>query len=159
MIIRWSIREFAYQWHNFTMSQDAIFIITACNEVGSRLCFLHGAVILFTGGGPPQCMLGSPQKETPLEDTRKTTLPRKTPGRHPHPEQCMLGDTAKKRAVRILLESILVHQVSFDMSIQNSRPSPLSLLSAHCFDINICNSIITSCMVHDPHHYLQAISM
>ena len=30
------------------------------------------------------------------------------PGAEPPPEQCMLGDTANKRAVRILLECILV---------------------------------------------------
>ena len=67
--------------------------------------FLHVSVILFTGGGLPQCMLGYiPREQTPL----KQTPPRADP-----PEQCMLGDTGNKRAVRILLEYILVLHITF----------------------------------------------
>ena len=50
-----------------------------------KVMFLHMSVILFTGG-LPQCLLGYP----------------------PPREQFMLGDTHNKRAVRILLECILV---------------------------------------------------
>ena len=57
-----------------------------------KVMFLHVSVILFTGGGLPQGILGYPP-------------PEQTP---PLREQCMLGDTGNKRAVRILLECILV---------------------------------------------------
>ena len=48
--------------------------------------FSQACVILFTGGGLPQCMVGY----------------------HPPPVQSMLGDTVNARAVRILLECNLV---------------------------------------------------
>ena len=67
-------------------------IFTARNEVGARLCFYTCGVILFTGRGLPQCMLGSPRQEDP-------------PGKaDTSPAQYMLGDAVNKRAVCILLE-------------------------------------------------------
>ena len=54
--------------------------------------FLHVSVILFKGGG----CLRSACWDTP------------PPGSRSPREQCMLGDTDNKRAVRILLECILV---------------------------------------------------
>ena len=88
--------------------------------------FLHVSVILFTGGGcVSQCMLGytppgpeadtprgqtphsadNPLEQTPPPGPGAENLP--PPGADP-PAQCMLGDTGNKRAVRILLECILV---------------------------------------------------
>ena len=67
--------------------------------------FLHVSVILSTGG-LPQCMLGCH-----LSGSRHPLPPgsRHPPGAGTLPsEQCMLGDTANKRAVGILLECILV---------------------------------------------------
>ena len=60
------------------------------NEVWGKVIFLHLSVILFKGGSTFE---GTP-------GTRYTTHLRK---------QCMLGDTGNKRAVRILLECILVY--------------------------------------------------
>ena len=89
-----------FQIANIEHTIRAKYIFTARNEVGARLCFLHVSVILFTGGGLPQCMLGyHPPEQTP-------------PGTTYPPEQCMLGDTGNKQAVRILLECILV-QIHF----------------------------------------------
>ena len=65
------------------------------------------------GGGLPQCMLGyqtppgadpPPGADTP-HPWEQTPPPQE---QTPPPSQCMLGDTAKIRAVRILLECILV---------------------------------------------------
>ena len=74
------------------------------------------------GGSLPHCMLGYTrppwdQADTPREQTppgadtpSRSRHPRGT--RHPPgadtPPQCMLGDTGNKRAVRILLECMLV---------------------------------------------------
>ena len=63
------------------------------NEVWGKVIFLHLFVILFTGGGLPQCMLGYHPPG---------------PGAHTPPAQSMLGDTVNARAVRILLECYLV---------------------------------------------------
>ena len=82
-------------------------------------CVLHLSVILFTGGCLPQCMLGyttPPDQRQTIRRTRDRHPPR-TRGRHPAgsipPSQCMLGDTANKRAVRILLECILISAWTF----------------------------------------------
>ena len=81
--------------------------ITACNEVRAR--FLHVSVILFTEGvyisacwdsGPPRSR-HPPGAYTPPEQT--------PPRADPPPAQCMLRDTANNRAVRILLECMLVY--------------------------------------------------
>ena len=60
------------------------------------------------------------QTPTPLEQTpqRQTPswLPREQTHPHPPPTQCMLGDTGNKRAVRILLECILVSNELQDKS-------------------------------------------
>ena len=67
--------------------------------------------------GPPQPRADTPpweQTPPPGADTPSPPSWEQTPdtplirSRHP-PEQCMLGDTGNKRAVRILLECILVH--------------------------------------------------
>ena len=51
--------------------------------------------------GTPQDQVNPPGRYTP----RTSTPP---PGRYTLPRQCMMGDTGNKRAVRILLECILV---------------------------------------------------
>ena len=88
-----------------------------------NIMFLHMSVILFMGGrgGLSHCMLGytpplgpeagTPQtRHPPVADTPRPGTPPRT--RHPlaaaPPAQCMLGDTANKRVVRILLECNLV---------------------------------------------------
>ena len=102
--------------------------ITARKRSLRRLCFYTcQSVILFTGRGvclsacwdskppgadPPGA--DTPQEQTPLEQTPPGT---DTPAQAdtPPPAQCMLGDTANKWAVRILLECILVvYRVEFD---------------------------------------------
>ena len=99
----------------FTFNVGLANIITARKQSLRRLCFYTSlSVILFTGGGGlPQCMLGC----TPLAPGTRGRHPPRTRARHPPPpgseagtprEQCMLGDTENKRAVRILLECILV---------------------------------------------------
>ena len=63
-----------------------------------KVMFLHVSVILFTGGGVSASVhvgIHTPPRNRP------------PPGADP-PEQCMLGDTGNKRAVRILLQCILV---------------------------------------------------
>ena len=111
-----------------------------------KVMFLHVSVILFTGGCLPQCMLGysprgdpsggdpheDPPRKTPggppQEDRtppRKTEPPledtRKTPQEDTPLEQCMLGDTGNMRAVRILLECILVMSKFWYMRMKLSR--------------------------------------
>ena len=97
-------------------------IITTRNRSLRRLCFYTClSVIMFTGGVCPSAcwdahppgpetgtLLPPPGPEAdPSHDQRQA--PHQTIGRHPPPrERCMLGDTGNKRAVRILLESILV---------------------------------------------------
>ena len=71
-----------------------------CNRIFSFIT-AHKQGYVFTpvchSGCLPQCMLGyTPQEQTP-------PLGADTPS-----AQCMLGDTGNKRAVRILLECILV---------------------------------------------------
>ena len=80
----------------------------------AKVMFLHLSVILFTWGGClPQCMLGYTPSRADIP------LGADTPGiRHPPwgadtpTAQCMLGDMGNKRAVRILLECILVENAS-----------------------------------------------
>ena len=76
------------------------------NEVWGKVTFLHLSVILFTGRGLPQCMLGYhplPWEQSPWS-------------RHP-PAQCMLRDTVNKWAVCILLECNLVSECDYDFFI------------------------------------------
>ena len=107
------------------------FLFTARKRSLRRLCFYTClSVILFTGGEvpgqvhppgrytPPWAGTHPPRAGTPPD--RYTPLGRYTPlagtpprqvhplADTPTPEQCMLGDTGNKRAVRILLECILV---------------------------------------------------
>ena len=93
-------------------------------------------------GGSAHCMLGSrgsrhPPGPAPHPEIRHTSPPGQThtPGtRHPPdqtpPWQCMLGDTGNKWAVRILLESNLVHGdlCAFQFFIQSS---PMSTSKHH----------------------------
>ena len=101
-------------------------LITTRNKVRARLCF-YMCLILFTGG-LPQCMLGitprtrhPPMDQTPPSGADPPDQIIHPPGTRHSPqehtplgsdtslsEQCMLGDTGNKRAVRILLECILV---------------------------------------------------
>ena len=104
-----------------------IVIFTARKRSLRRVCFYTClSVILFTGGGqylgryPPG--LGTPPRRTrytPWDQVHPPgryplgpgTPPPPGPGTPPlqvPPKQCMLGDTGNKRAVRILLECILV---------------------------------------------------
>ena len=72
-------------------------LITGRNEVVAKVIFLHLSVILFTGGGLPQCMLGChhplprrpPAKETPYQGdppAKETPLPRRPPCQGDSPE-------------------------------------------------------------------------
>ena len=58
-------------------------LITGCNEVVAKVIFLHLSVILFTGGGLPQHMLGHPlqsrhpqSRHPPWEQTPPVPTPR-----------------------------------------------------------------------------------
>ena len=91
---------------------------------GSRHPPCSGRFASGLGGCLPQCMLGyTPRtrgrplwEQTPPRPEADPTPQAHPPGsRHPleqtptyPPAQCMLGDTGNKRAVRILLECILV---------------------------------------------------
>ena len=85
-----------YWWHADLLLEC---LLPPAKEVWVKVIFLHLSVILFFcsqwGGGStwagPRTWAGT----SPL-------------GRYIPPEQCMLGDTGNKRAVRILLECILV---------------------------------------------------
>ena len=55
-----------------------------------------------------------PGADIPQEQTPTPPPKNRPPGADTPPAQCMLGDTANKRAVRILLECILVKFVSKD---------------------------------------------
>ena len=67
-----------------------------------------------------------PEANTPLEQTPPQSRP---PGADT-PAQCMLGDTANKRAVRIPLECILVHTCF--PTIANNASETCSLLRDNC---------------------------
>ena len=96
-------------------------VFTACKQSLRRLCFyICLLVILFTGGVSALVHtwihpLGAdtpPGQTPPLEQTPH--------GQSPPPRaQCMQGDTGNKRAVRILLECILVI-IKFDREINLS---------------------------------------
>ena len=80
--LKWEFHFLLFTAHKQSLGQGNIFR-SVCQEFCSR-----------GGGGLPQCMLGYPP-----------------PGQPPPPTQCMLGDTANKRAVCILLECNLVHHI------------------------------------------------
>ena len=92
-----------------------------------KVMFLHLSVILFTG------------ESAPLHAGIYT--PPATRGRHPSPrsthtpEQCMLGDTGNKRAVRILLECNLL----FGVWIPHCVPEGYRLV-LKWLDIDLLNS-------------------
>ena len=82
-----------------------------------KVMFLHVSVILSTGGGsaPLHAGIHPPVAESPTGTDTPTPGSRPPSGsRHP-PAQCILGDTGNKRAVSILLECILVENVSADV--------------------------------------------
>ena len=101
-------------------------VFTGRNEVVAKVIFLHLFVILFTGGVLPQCMLGyQPPDQTPPPPGRPPQIrhhhppPPTGPGRPPpdqtppppdqaDPPPIRLQHTVYERAVRILLECILV---------------------------------------------------
>ena len=100
----------------------------------AKVVFLHVSVILSTGGGLPQCMLGY---HPPGAGT--TPPPEQIPPRSRHPpEQCMLGDTANRREVRILLECILV--LPFEASVVNCQTFTVKLIS--CTDAFLLRFIV-----------------
>ena len=75
--------------------------------------FLHLSVILFTGGGGGSIWAGTLHWQV---------RPRTLWQVHPPPwEQCMLGDTGNKRAVRILLECILVTKYCYQVPVPTSE--------------------------------------
>ena len=88
-------------------------IFTVRNEV-AKVMFLHLSVILSTGGGLPQCMLGyhpPPGVGTPRE---QTTFPEQAPPTGADPSRA--GTPSRRlllRTVRILLECILVEKNIF----------------------------------------------
>ena len=81
--------------------------------VFTRVCLSTGGSASDHAGIPPRLEQNPPSEQAP---------PR---SRHPR-EQCMLGDTAYKRAVRILLECILVLPIFSKnfMKIKNSKIGP-----------------------------------
>ena len=94
-------------------------VVNGRNELVAKVIFLHLSVILFTGGGLPQCMLGCPpcQGDPPEGGT---PLPRRPPcqGDPPPRRPPCQGDppgrrpprhTVNERSVHILLECILVY--------------------------------------------------
>ena len=85
-------------------------IITARNEVGARLYF-HRRLWFCSQGG--STWTGTPRDQVHPLGPGAPPRTRYPPGTRYTPlEQCMLGDTGNKRAVRILLECILVYFVS-----------------------------------------------
>ena len=64
-------------------------LITSRNEVVAKVMFLHVSVILLTGGGLPQCMLGSPQEQTPPrpDPPGNRHPPEQTPPQSRHPPE------------------------------------------------------------------------
>ena len=86
---------------NLVISSFFAWVITVRKRSLRRLCFYTClSVILFTGICLSACWTPPPQEQTPAgSDTPQEQTP---------PAQCMLEDTANKRAVRILLECILV---------------------------------------------------
>ena len=100
------------KWYTFEKTQE--LSIAAWRFIGfgshfylpqtkfAKVMFLHLSVshsVHGVVGYLPQCMLGyTPRSRHPPPKSRH----------HPPSEQCMLGDTGNKRAVRILLECILL---------------------------------------------------
>ena len=78
----------------------AIFLLPA-NEVWGKVIFLHLSVILFTGGGGGGAGIweGTPGRYTPSHPRAGT------------PPSNACWDTVNKRAIRILLECILVYDL------------------------------------------------
>ena len=94
-------------------------ILPPANEVGAKLCF-YTFPWFCSQGGLPQCILRYTPRKTPPSMTHTPTKtpgrpPRKTPPCH-HCEQCMVGDTGNKQAVRILLKCILITLIYFVFS-------------------------------------------
>ena len=89
-------------------------LLPPANEVCESYVFTPVCHSVHRGGGLPQCMLEC----TSPPNTRGRTPrdKRQTPSRpeaDPPWNQCILGDTGNKRAVRILLECILVYRDYF----------------------------------------------
>ena len=86
------------------MQNDQIF--TARKRSFAKVMFLHVSVILSTVAGGR----GVPGQVPPWDQVHPPGT-KYTPRDQVHPpEQCMLGDTGNKRAVRILLQCILVQE-------------------------------------------------
>ena len=103
-------------FHKLSTIQECQYLPPA-NEVCEGYVFTRVCHSAHKGECLPQCMLGCTppsgpeagtpwdQRQTPL-DQRQTTPPGPEAGTSR--EQCMLGDTGNKWAVRILLDCILV---------------------------------------------------
>ena len=77
----------------------------------AKVMFLHLSVILFTGGVSASVHAGiHPPEQTPTPHWEQTPPSKHTPPWEQTPP-CMLGDTGNKRAVRILVECVLVQLV------------------------------------------------
>ena len=96
-----------------TSSGKECCLLPPANEVWGKVIFLHLFVILFTGGST---WPGTPPwtRYTPLDQV--------------HPAQSMLGDTVNVRAVRILLECILVQSTFTNSIITTNLPQRLHQL-------------------------------
>ena len=74
----------------------------------AKVMFLQVCVILFTGGGLPQCMLGYPPPPGGRPPWEQAPPPGADPPRADTPPGSRLQHTVNERPVRILLECILV---------------------------------------------------
>ena len=112
---RWVVGGGARNIKSIRLPLAAIFLPPA-NEVWGKVIFLHLSVILFTGGGGvsgqvPPGRYTHPPAGTPLPP----------PGRYTPSNACW--DTVNKRAIRILLECILV----YDLFLQSREGGMASL--------------------------------
>ena len=103
---------------------NSLMIVIGPQTKFAKVMFLHVSVCSTGGNTPPQQV--HPWAGTPPQQVHPPagTLPQQAhlPGRYPRAgtpprEQCMLGDTGNKRAVRIPLECILISNESV-VSIQ-----------------------------------------
>ena len=83
--------------HTHTHTHTHTTLVTGCNEVVAKVMFLLVSVILSTGGGLPQCMLGcyppqdggTPQEGDPLPRRPPTMREAPPRGRHTLPRRSL----------------------------------------------------------------------
>ena len=107
----------------------ANLLLPPANEVWGKVIFLHLSVILFTGRVPGQVHL---PPGTPPARYHSASTPR---------DQCMLGDTGNKRAVRILLECILIWHIFCQKLHEKmdwgTSPRSATAIASNCVKIKI----------------------